>query len=1040
MFKWKKGSVPVLFILCLFAGKVFATGEMRTLVARHQPRPIHQRLLAADSVRILALRVQFQKDTLPTSTGDGTFDLGTDAKKTIDPPPHNRSYFQNQLLALSNYYRQVSNGKLIISGTVYPEAENEAYQLPNDMRYYSGEGKETLVEMRWAELLRDALQIADQKDKINFASFQSVFVFHAGVGNDFAFDFDPTPFDIKSVFLDSVTLIKTLGSGISVQNGQHIITNGLILPETESQEGIEIGLLGTMTLLFGAQLGLPSLNDTDNQRPGIGRWGLMDQGSANLQGLVPAEPCAWSKVFLGWVEPVKVSDGNDLRVAIGSAKESNKIYRIPINANEYFLIENRQRDPDKDGKIVGWDANGSKVELHEDPKTGATRLLFASTPAVITRWNPGSYDFGLPGSGILIWHIDENVIRANIAENRVNANREHRGVDLVECDGAQDIGYFFGFFSAAAGAENGDYWDPYWAGNQSHKEVNESETVELSTFTLPNSNANDGSITHIQFFNFSDQDSIMTFSVRSGLKQAGFPQSIDGAAGATAILVSPVQSQSTEKMIVLGKQNGVILAWQGDGNPLLAGQPGRTVPAGFFAATGQALTSKPIVAQLDEEPDYEILAAASNKLWAWKTRDQDGDGSADPLFVLEATGNISADLIALALPKTDKQQIAFATHDGQLNLVYWDGGKIVSAGKLTSEGDALTGLALADLNLPRFLVTANSGRVFLADFASGKLEKLAEAAGLPRLPVVLNMRNTSGPDQIWYSQRERTDLGILEVYQSDGMKIFSNSPQNLSLNNPAGFVAGDPDADGLPELVTVMNGNLISLEGGTLNVTGNFPIRLGDFPDWSAVPIIYDVDGDGSQEAVTITPGGQIVAYDGQGKMAAGFPLSIGAASAAVPALADLDNDSDIELIVAADDGFIYVYDLPALDKTDPLATLQYGGDPFHTGMIQIQPSPVAKNSGFLPESSVYCYPNPSEDGLIYIRYKLGRDADAVQIKIYDLSGELVHSFAARGLSAVSDHEERWDASVASGVYFVRIEAVRNGEKTVAFTKAAIVR
>ncbi len=45
------------------------------------------------------------------------------------------------------------------------------------------------------------------------------------------------------------------------------------------------------------------------------------------------------------------------------------------------------------------------------------------------------------GSGILIWHIDENVINANFTvnfdRNYVNSNALHKGVDLEEADGIQ---------------------------------------------------------------------------------------------------------------------------------------------------------------------------------------------------------------------------------------------------------------------------------------------------------------------------------------------------------------------------------------------------------------------------------------------------------------------------------------------------------------------------------------------------------------------------------------------------------------------------
>ena len=95
-----------------------------------------------DTVNIMALRVQFAPDSLKTTTGDGHFDLSTDSPYVIDPPPHNKSYFEQQLLALRNYFLAASNGKLVIDYTVFPPAEEDAYQTDNNMVYYSGEEDE----------------------------------------------------------------------------------------------------------------------------------------------------------------------------------------------------------------------------------------------------------------------------------------------------------------------------------------------------------------------------------------------------------------------------------------------------------------------------------------------------------------------------------------------------------------------------------------------------------------------------------------------------------------------------------------------------------------------------------------------------------------------------------------------------------------------------------------------------------------------------------------------------------------------------------
>ena len=161
---------------------------------------------------------------------------------------------------------------------------------------------------------------------------------------------------------------------------------------------------------FGHDLGLPDLYDTDYSSQGIGAWGLMGLGSWLMGGDVPAHPCAWSKVFLGWVKPKEIVAGN-FNLNLNCVENSNidTIIKIPLTQNEYFLLENRD-------------------------KTG--------------------FDQYLPGQGLLIWHIDES--SGKLEHNNINAYEDRKRVDLEEADGRDDLDKNMNF---------GDSTDPYFAGN-----------------------------------------------------------------------------------------------------------------------------------------------------------------------------------------------------------------------------------------------------------------------------------------------------------------------------------------------------------------------------------------------------------------------------------------------------------------------------------------------------------------------------------------------------------------------------------------------
>ena len=120
---------------------------------------------------------------------------------------------------------------------------------------------------------------------------------------------------------------------------------------------------------YGHFLGLPDLYDTDYTSAGAGDWTVMAGGSWNgvtLSGDRPAQQDAWSRYFLGWVTPTKLT-GSVSGKTFQAVESSNDIYQFlngsaPGVTGEYFLAENRQ--------LTGFDA-------------------------------------ALPGAGLLLWHVDE---------------------------------------------------------------------------------------------------------------------------------------------------------------------------------------------------------------------------------------------------------------------------------------------------------------------------------------------------------------------------------------------------------------------------------------------------------------------------------------------------------------------------------------------------------------------------------------------------------------------------------------------------------
>ncbi|MFQ5648966.1 MAG: FG-GAP-like repeat-containing protein [bacterium] len=977
----------------------------------------------------------FQEDDNPLTTGNGRFELEANAEKTIDVPPHDLTYFEHQLLGLRNYFNTVSGGKLLLEADVYPKDAASSYTVSEQMSHYAPVGDEALLDRRLAEFFQEAFQVADATDNIDFSQYDVFILFHSGVGSDFSFDFDPTPQDIPSLFLSFTTLLEQLGNndptyeGIPVNGGSTFVRDGLVLPETQSQEGFEIGLLGTMAIMFGSQVGLPILFNPDNGRAGIGVFGMMDQGSGNFFGLLPAEPCAWSKVFLGWETPIEVSNGMDLPVAAPQAANDRKIYKIPINANEYFLVENRNRDTNRDGIAVGRDANGTRVEFHWDEN--GQRLLAEAAPGVITQVS--EYDFGLPGSGILIWHIDENIIAANLAANRVNADPEHRGVDLEEADGAQDIGQFYGFLSPGAGSENGVVEDMFWGSNEINMLVNDnSDVVQFTPFTRPGSRSNMGANSHIFMTGFSERDSVMQFTVQNTISQNGFPQSVGEVMNSyNSPIAVDLDNDGEREILFIPTQEGTggaaghVHVWKADGTPYFA--------TSTFAEPVGTKSFSVSVAPSGASP--VVIAVTDQEIAAYVPEDKDANDRADRLFTLDLGAEITTHpLVVPGSSEAGDFQVVVGTADGRIFAVTSDG-----RGKVLGEinGSPMAGFAM--LSQTRIAFATQTGISGVVSSQESVIWQTLPTSATSSAPVAGDLNGDGRLNVMVLS-----DNGQLRVFEEDG-SLVAGFPRETDRAVSSQLVLADLDGDELQEVVFVSRHELITLNHlGALKDGFPIEIRSGDVSSTRrrailSSPILADLNGDGQPELIVGSDQNKVEAYDLSGAAAVNFPLSTGAGVNSTPVISDLDSDGDSELVAVSDDQSIYVWDLPNSFRPEDVLWGGFLRDAFHRNANPELKQAREPGGRLMPPDLVYNYPNPTEGVQTTIRYRLN-DAATVRIRIYDLAGEFVDELVGPGFPQ-AENEVKWQLdNIESGVYLARVEAQGASGRDVAIIKIAVVK
>ncbi len=1023
-----------------------------SIVQRTSPRIS----LANGNVNVLAIMVQFQTDQDSLTSGNGHFMLSNDTG--LDAPPHDKGYFENHLLFLQNYFRKVSGGKLNISYTVL----DSVITLPHTMKYYSPPKKGVTNPDNLGLLYQDAWHTADSiyGGSFDFSQYQCFVIFHAGAGRDIDFStalgYDPLPYNLPSVYLNLASLQSMFDSpgyqGVVVDGGKFRIPNSIIMPESErylvmdspqdTVINLTLGSNGLLAASFGSFLGLPDLFDTQTGVTGIGRFGLMDgQAIFAYGGLFPPEPSAWEKTYLGWVTPVEVSPPTATQYTL-YANETGKysVLKVPVSGSEYFLIENRQRDAHQDGERITTYYQGSyhttTIGLAYDTSYfDGTQI--SNINGVVT--DADEFDWALPEpdyppdratfhGGILIWHIDQNVIDANLGSNTVNANPVHRGVAVMEAHGANEIGRLIADFTGQLYYYDGSAFDFWFKGNPIPSYGN-----AFTPNSLPNSDSYNGGNSHVYITNFSSSDSAMTFDVAVGdttiKPTTGFPRNIFGATKNSSPVFGHIAPSGALQL--LANNGDSLYAFNMDGTSILPDASGLFTPAGgrFQPIVSASNASQNAVYSMDDSALYGFSA---------------GSGAVTRLFTV--TGLASNGTLSLPLLGMGTKIVAFGSRPGFFSVFRTSGN--------------YTGAYSVQSGTPALVYTSPS----LAQYAAADTSVLYLNAGIGVYRV--NLDNTS--EELVSSIPSSSDSIIALLYSrlspsaspciislsrssvfidsamGNPQKVFTAFPGDTITSGP---VVADLSGDGNRDIIFATQTKIYALSRSGAVLDG-FPVStIGSealSPNANRITgsiAVADLDGDGKPEIIFGTEGGELYAYTGaSAKLLPGFPLSVGDGLAGSPAVAYDSQTGLLYLAATGMDGYLYSWTFKGISADQ----VQWGsllGSSYHSNsvVVPLQSQPGQPVATLMPASQVYNWPNPVTNGLTKIHFFL-RDNARVSIGIYTFAGDKVADIQTNGVGG-SANEVDWNAGgVQSGVYFARVEAVSSNERAVAIIKIAVVK
>jgi len=666
--------------------------------------------------------------------------------------------------------------------------------------------------------------------------------------------------------------------------------------------------------------------------------------------------------------------------------------KIPVNSDEYYLLEYRgDRDVNIDSlyAVLSEGRNDFPTYLEVLKTYLPGRIKVSDSTGVLLAVD--NYDWGLPGAGILIWHIDETVVRQKSMQNTINDDRNNRAVDVEEADGSQDIGYEYTVVEPGFQSELGTWLDFWFAENPAPLYQN-----AFSATSAPNTRANRTlANSHIALENFSSNTTrLMSFNYRRDYFVKGFPVQLDSSKQIpTHSNPIAVRLESTDQPAVFtANSRGEILAVTADGAGIL--DPDDLILARFERSEPLFLS----FADTNDNGQADVLVAAgsSGQIIAYHFLDQNFDGLLDTLFTTDTGQTLSA-LPVVQYPyfyvASEQGNLFRFSYSGQLDSIFTFNQPIAAFTVIDKSNVAVT---IADADIP------------------------------PYPPAVIDLDGDGRFETIRYTTYTRVQIDDEEIMLADslvGSGVFS-----------------DLDDDGFYELVLNTASGVYVYNFNRTFVT-NFPVWPVLRADEQLVgsPLVFDADGDAKADILVATTRGQIFAYDQRAEILPGYPYSTGGEVFSSPVAIDINYDNQVELLLVNREAFLFAWVQNAGEDDNRTWWYQpfsgFDNNSFYPLILQPEGLPV---SDLLPAQRAYVYPNPNTGNKTKIRYYLSEDA-RVDIKIFDLAGDLVDAFAGPGQGKI-DNEVSCDLSgISSGIYLCRIEASSSGTSAVKIIKIMVI-
>lgn len=928
---------------------------------------------AVDTLDVYVLRVQFKKESPDNSltTGNGWFDSDT-SSFNLDPVGKRGSipYWKKHLEFANAYYKAVSGGELFIKVNVFPK-NGTAYELDKPIIDYNrtqklkGEKTAEYDSARSCDYLRfvyDAVMKAHESDDSPFKvalskssnTKRAFMIAHAGAsslldGGSMGTKGANTPGDFLDVYISRNewaylpdTLPGVVIADDSLNNG--LVLKGatidtlrsiMVVSETASQDGLNWGINGIVVNQIGRELGMPNTFDVAKGISRLGYYDMMDFAGYNAgNGFFPVLPAAWERAYMGWskVKEVRPTAGHPVTVDIAAAGSGlgTEIVKVPLNASEYILIENRQRSWNKDGTVdvILGEALQNDETTEKTVPVDSLYTVFEDSICVKGKCERNkkkakglvlgvsSFDAGLPASGIAVWKVNDWYLRESLKYGFANQwggdlYRDHQfGISLVESDGVLSIGKTF---KNAIGEDTYDYG----SGTDllPHLRYAKDKKFDTVKSILPTGYANtattQGGYTGIKITvdmpkdariektanafmgdsvkNFAAPVIRVTISVDEGsIENSKFPRNVGLTGAVRGAVFVDYEDDKTGKAIVFASEDGTLQAMNALGDTL------------FMADTVMTQTSLTRNEAKSEIPLYRVAS---------------GDG---PLVGIASDGNYVYSLHEHALvrtkfltgmvPQRDVLKISDKAMAGPVvynNIVWFATDSKLAYARENKDGvfgsggsfDLYNGFKPQDMAVCKnkdesednLVVVGEDGRWLSTNIKeqTGKSPKSIAVVGKSlregeHFKVACTDLDRDGKlEPIFLGSRGHVRANHLDGMDEIWTREYKRGSRGTSglKDETSGIALGDINGDGYPEIVFLGDNLVYALDRFGVPIDG-FPVTISrgaPIVGFHSDPLLVDVTGDKIPEILVPSSDGLVYAYTGKGKrVSERFPIAAG--------------------------------------------------------------------------------------------------------------------------------------------------------------------